>query len=319
MSNIGKISSFVIFLCFFQSGVFAKEKQSDFEVFVTPSFGMLYGQAKEIVYKDSVSSDFLSELRWDIMPLFYVGFSADIGPSDHFIKQGFVGNLSFKMGIPQRTGFLVDMDWEDKNWLSSGTLTNYSRHNNFSERTILADLSFGYSFPLFNSIAFGIQCDFSYMHYYWIAKDGYYQYLKRGQTWDDEIPKVPMSGIVIEYEQNWVILSPGIFVKFRLSRFFSLNGNLNYSPLIYCTDEDNHLLRNTIFKDYLFSGHFLKGSGGITISPINNLDVAFFVSYNSITDSRGDSFFNSKNHTGIAGGGYSAFEFEISARLRLGQ
>jgi len=278
---------------------------------------MLYGQAREIVYKNSVSNDFLSELRWDIMPLFYVGLAADIKPVNDFTEYGFTGTFSFKMGIPQRTGIMVDRDWEDKYWLSSGTLTNYSRHNNYSERTILADLSLGYSFPLMNLFAFGIKIDFSYMHYYWIAKDGYYQYLNPGQTWDNEIPKVPVKGSVIEYEQNWVILSPGVFVKFRPGRFFSLTGSFNYSPLIYCIDQDNHLLRDTIFQDYLFSGHYLEGGGGINISPMNNLDIVFFLSYSSITDSRGDSFFYSINHTGIAGGGYSAFEFKLSARLRL--
>jgi outer membrane protease len=297
--------------------VFAEEKQSDYELFVTPSFGMLYGQAKEIVYKDSVSSNFLSELQWDIMPLFYVGMAADIGPTNNFAKHGFIGTFSFKMGIPQKTGIMVDRDWENKYWLSSGTLTNYSRHNNFSEKAILADLSIGYSFPLFDFTAFGINIDFSYMHYNWIAKDGYYQYLDKGQTWDDEIPKVPLNGKVIEYTQNWFILSPGVFVKFRLGRFFSVNGNFKYSPLVYCTDEDNHLLRDTIFQDYLFYGQYLKGSGGITILPMNNLELTFFLSYSSITNSRGDSFFNSVNHTGIAGGGYSVFEFGLSARLRL--
>jgi outer membrane protease len=317
MSNIGKIVSFVIFICLFPPLAFAEEKQPGFGLFVTPSFGMLYGQAKEIVYKSPVRDDFLSELRWDIMPLFYAGLAADFGPVDNYAKHGFIGSLSFNMGIPQKTGIMVDRDWEEKSWLSDGTLTNYSRHDNFSERAIFADLSLGYSFPLINFIALAINLDFSFMHYYWIAKDGYYQYLDSMQTWDDEIPKVPVKGNVIEYEQNWVIFSPGVFVKFRLGPFISLNGNFNYSPLIYCTDKDNHLLRNTIFQDFLFYGQYFKGGGGITFSPMNNLDINIFLSYSSITDSRGDSYFSSLDHENIAGVGYSAFEFGLSARLRL--
>jgi outer membrane protease len=317
MSNIGKILSFVIFICLFLPPVFAEEKQSGYGFSVTPSFSMVYGQANEIVYKNSKTSDYLSELQWDIMPLFYAGWAADFGPVDNFSKHGFVGTLSFKMGIPQITGIMEDRDWEDKSWLSSGTLTNYSRHDNFSARAILADLSLGYSFPLYNFIALGLNFDFSFMHYYWIASDGYYQYLNTGQTWVDEIVKVPVKGNVIEYEQNWFILSPGVFVKFRLGRFFSLYGDFNYSPLIFCADTDNHLLRNTIFQDNLFFGHYLKGGGGITFSPMSDVDFALFLSYSSITDSRGDSYFYSVNHTGIAGGGYYAFEFGLLARLRL--
>jgi len=317
MSNIGKITLFVIFICLFPPKIFAEENQSGFEFSVTPSFGMLFGQANEIVYYPK-SEDFLSELQWDIKPLFYAGLAADFGPANNFSKHGFVGNLSLKVGIPQKSGTMVDRDWDDTYWwVDSGTLTNYSRHDNFSERAILADLSLGYSFPLLNFIAFGINLDFSYMHYYWIAKDGYYQYLTQGQTWADEIPKVPMKGNLIEYTQDWFILSPGVFIKFRLGRFFSLNGNFNYSPLIYCVDRDDHLLRNTIFQDYLFYGHYLKGYGGITFSSMNNLDITLFISFSSITDSRGDAYVDYERKKNIAGVGYSALDIGFSVRLRL--
>jgi outer membrane protease len=237
--------------------------------------------------------------------------AADFGPVNNFDKRGFIGNLSFKMGIPQRTGIMEDRDWENEN---PSTLTSCSRHDNFTEREIMADLSFGYSFPLLNFIAMGINLDFSFMHFFWIAKDGYYQKLLSDQTWTD---KIPMEGKQIEYSQNWFILSPGVFIKLRLGRFFSLNGNFNYSPLIYCADRDEHLLRGITFLDYLYYGHYLKGGGGITFSPMNNLDLNLFLFYSSIIDSRGDSYMNSVKNIGIAGGGYTAFEIGLSARLRL--
>jgi outer membrane protease len=315
MSNIGKITAFVIFICLFLSPVFA---ESGYEFSIAPSIGMLYGQAKEIVYKDSASSDFLSELQWNIKPLFYAGLAADIGPVNNFAQHGFVGNLLFKMGIPQKTGIMEDRDWEDCYWLPSGTLSKYSRHDNFSARAITADISSGYSFPFLNFIALGINLDFSYMHFYWIARDGYYQYLNPGQTWADEIPKVNVEGRVLAYTQNWFILSPGVFIKFRLDSYFSFNGNFNYSPLIYCADRDDHMygIKRT-FLDYLYYGHYIKGSGGITFSPLDYLDLTLLLSYSSITDSRGDTYINSVKYSGIAGGGYSAFGIGLSARLRL--
>jgi len=317
MPTIGKITSFVIFICLLPLPVFAEEKQSGFGFSVTPSFGIIYGQAKEIVYYPE-SKRYLSELRWDIMPLFYAGLAADFGPLDYFSKHGFTGNLSFKMGIPQKTGIMVDRDWDDTYWwVDSGTLTNYSRHDNFSERAILADLSLGYSFPLLDIIALGVNFDFSFMHYYWIAKNGYYQYLTPGQALVSEIDPISVEGRVLEYSQNWFILSPGVLIKFRLGRFFSINGNFNYSPLIYCTDKDEHLARNTIFIDHLFYGQYLKGGGGITFSPMNTLDIAFFLSYSSIFGSKGDAYRNNYIMENPAGGGYSAFEFGILARMRL--
>jgi len=322
MSNIGKITLFVIFIVIFLPPVFAEEKQSDFGFSVTPLVGMLNGQMNEIVYRNSYSNTLESELQWDLAALFYAGLAADFAPVNNFAQHGFVGNLSFKMGIPQRTGIMEDRDWLYEN---PGTLTNYSRHDNYSERVILADLSLGYSFPLLNLFALGINLDFSYMHFLWIAKDGYYQYLDSdssgnilpGQTWTDAIPKVNLKGRVLEYTQNWLIFSPGFFFKARLGSLFSLNGNFNYSPFIYCADSDYHPLRNTTFLDYLYYGQYLKGSGGITFTPMNNLDLTLFLSYSSITDSRGDTYINSVKYPGIAGAGYSAFEVGLSARMRL--
>jgi len=322
MSNIGKITFFVIFIAVFLPHVFAQEKQSGFGLSITPLFGMINGQVNEIVYRNSYSDLLESELQWNMKPLFYTGLAADFAPVDNFARHGFVGNLSFKFGFPQRTGIMEDRDWQYEN---PGTLTNYSRHDNFSERAIMADISLGYSFPLVNFIALGINLDFSYMHFYWIARDGYYQYIDSdsngnilpGQTWTDAIPKVYLNGRVCEYTQNWLLFSPGFFLKARLGSLFSLNSNFNYSPFIYCVDRDDHLLINKTFLDYLYYGQYLKGSGGITFSPMNNLDLTLFLSYSSITDSRGDAYIYSVKYPGIAGVGYSVFEVGLSARMRL--
>jgi len=315
MPTIGKISSFVIFICLFPSAIFAEEMYSGFGISVTPAFGMLYGKAKEIVYKDPPRGDMLeSELQWDIMPLFYAGLAVDFGLVDNFNKHGFIGSLSFKMGIPQRTGIMEDKDWRDVYLVPSGTLTDYSCHDNFSEKAILADLSLGGSFHISNFIALGLSIDFSYMHYYWNAKNGYGRYMISA----DEIKKVDFEGTVLEYTQDWFIFSPGVFIKLRLGSYFSLNGNFSYSPLIYCTDKDYHLDRGITFLDYLYYGHYLKGCGGITILPMDNLDLTLFLSYSSIIDSRGDTYINSQKYPyPIAGGGYASFDVGLSIRLHL--
>jgi outer membrane protease len=322
MSNIGKIAPFVIFINLFLYPAFTEEKQSGLGFSVTPLIGIINGRASEIVYRNPQSDMFSSELQWDMAALFYAGLAVDFGPVNNFARHGFTGKLSFKFGIPQRTGIMEDRDWLYEN---PDALTNYSRHDNFSERAIMADLSLGYSFPLFNFIALGINLDFSYNHFFWIARDGYYQYLDSdedgiiypGQTWTDEIPKVNLEGSVLEYLQNWFILSPGVFLKLRIGRFFSLNGNFNYSPFIYCADRDNHLLTHKTYFDYLYCGQYLKGSCGVTFSPANNIDLTLFFSYSSITGSRGDTYIYSLKYPGIAGGGYAAFEIGFSARFRL--
>ena len=322
MSTIKKITLFVILIILFRLPVFAQNKQPGYGFSVAPSFGAISGQAIEIVYK-AYSDKLMSKLLWDLKPLFYAGLAADFGPVDDFSKHGFVGNLSFKMGIPQRTGTMEDMDWMYS--YSDTLLTNYSRHNNFSERSILADVSLGWSFHISDFIAFGPDINFSYMHYYWIAKDGYYQYVDGdkngpfpGQVWTDSIPKVPFSGPVCEYTQDWYVFSPGVFVKFRLSRFFILNGSFNYSPLIFGEDTDKHLGLGDIYNDDFSYGHYFKGGGGITFSPMSNLDITLSLLYSYITDSKGDIYKNSVKHPSqAAGGGYDALDIGLSVRLRL--
>jgi outer membrane protease len=323
MTNIGKITLFVIFICLFLSSVRAEEKLSGYGFSVVPVIGMLNGQADEIVYESPRTDHYISELKWDLKPVFYAGLAADFGRNDIFAKHGFAGSLSFKFGFPQNAGNMVDRDWlyEDSN-----ALTNYSRHDNYLNKAILADLSLGYSFPFFNFIALGICLDFSYMHFSWTASDGYYQYLDSdkngnilpGQTWNNDIPKKYLEGKVLNYSQDWYIFSPGVFIKVRVSRLFSLEGNFNYSPFIRCDDRDDHLLTNKTYFDNLYDGHFFRGGGSITFSPINNdLNFSLFLSYCSITGSRGDTYLYSVKYPGIAGGGYSAFDIGLSARIRL--
>jgi len=313
MSNIGKITLFVIFIAVFQPSVFAEEDQPGFGFSVAPTFGMLYGQAEEIVYKNSQSEKYESQLLWDMKPLFYVGLAADFAPLNIFAKHGFVGNLSFKMGIPQKTGIMEDTDWEDPN---SGDFTGKSLSDNFSEKIILAELSLGYSFPLLNFMSLGIDLDFSYMHFSWSGRNGSGQYLRNG-IW---IIVDFTNEEVINYTQNWLILSPGVFLKLRLGRLFSLGGNFYYSPLIYSANRDDHLYKtHNVFQDTLYyDGQYMRGGGGITFSPMNNFDLTLSLSYISITGSRGDTLINYYNkYDGIAGGGYSFFDAALSARWRI--
>jgi hypothetical protein len=50
---------------------------------------------------------------------------------------------------------------------------------------------------------------------------------------------------------------------------------------------------------------------------MNNLELTLFLSYSSITGSRGDTYIYSLKYSGIAGGGYSAFDIGLSARMRF--
>ena len=299
---------------------------------VSPRIGMLYGHAEEIVYKTSGKDHYMSELLWDLKPLFYIGLDAEFGPRNRYAHSGFIAAGSLKSqlgihGIPPKTGINENRDWK---YPDNQNLTNYSRHDAYSQRAILADISIGYSWRLTNSLAVKAYGIFSYMHFSWIAKDGYYQYLESDefgnifpldQIWDKNMPKTAMSGPANEYFQNWFIVSPGISLTWKFSRQFSLEGNFSYSPLIYCFARDDHILRNTVFYDYLSFGHFINGGGSLIYSPTGNLDISLSFSYRHISGSRGDTRIKEGSHTwdiyDTAGAAFSAVDISLTAKIRV--
>ena len=311
MASIRKITLLVIIALLSQTHAFSEWKTGVYGFSVSPLLGILYGQAEEIVYQYPDKGVYLSELLWDLKPLYYAGFAVNFGPRDPFTNSGFFSDGSLKVGLPIKTGIMEDRDWQIENFL-----TNYSRHDAISRGTFLADLSAGFSWRINYFLALSGYAEFSYMRHSWSAKDGYYQYLetdqfggiKPGQTWNDQIPKKEFSGVVIRYVQNWFIVSPGVSLKGKLSRFFSLEGSFNYSPLIYCEDRDDHILTKTVFNDYLYFGHFFDGGGKLSFTPKNNMAISLAVSYRYITGSRGDIKSGIFSYDNIAGGGYSALD-----------
>ena len=328
MTSIKKTALLVIIIALSISPAFSEGKSGTYGFSVSPLFGVLYGQAEEIVYKYSNADTYLSELLWDLKPLFYAGLALGFGPRDPFAKSGFFANGSLKAGIPIKTGIMEDRDWQYAN----NSLTNYSRHDAVSRGTYLADVSAGFSWRLNGFLALSGYAEFSYMHHSWSANDGYRQYLEEnifgiipGQTWTDDIPKIKFDGKVIGYTQDWFIVSPGLSLKGRLSRYFSIEGSFNYSPLIYCADRDDHFIRkykiddvekHYVFTEYLKYGHFFDGGGKLCFFPKNNIALSLSFEYRYITDSRGDAYTNGVKDfwENTAGGGYSSLDAGLALK-----
>ena len=325
MTSIRRILLLVIISALSRTLVFSEGKTGVYAFSVSPLFGVLYGQAEEIVYDPFKTGDvYTSELLWDLRPLLYAGFEVNFGPRNPFANSGFFADGSLKAGLPIKTGIMEDRDWL---YADNNNLTNYSRHDAVSRGAFLADVSTGFSWRINDFFALGASIEFSYMYHSWSAIDGYSQYLETdkfgnlipGQIWTNSIPKIDTEGEVIRYVQNWFIFSPGVLLKGRLSRFFSLEGSFNYSPLIYCSDRDDHLKRktDTVFKDYLYFGHFFDGGGSFIFSPKENLALSLNVSYRYITGSRGNLYTNGVKNIfdGIAGGGYSSLDAGLTLKL----
>ena len=309
MVTIKKISILVILGSLFLTFAVAETRVNSFSV--SPTVGILYGQAEELVYKYPNSDQYMSELLWDIKPLFCIGITADFGPHDPFRQNGFIAALSFKYGIPLKTGMLENRDWVSP---SHNDLTHFSWHDANSRGAFLLDISAGYSWSINDFLAITAYGEFTFNRFSWSGKDGQYMLPPTSN-----IPQ----GEVIRYTQNWFILAPGLSLKWKPSLLFSLEGNFNYTPLIYCHARDDHFLRKHLisgdhitFFDYLFWGHYLKGGGEFAFSPVKKLDFLLNISYTFMTGTRGYTLVRGFREAEDAGAGYSALGFGIAVRLR---
>jgi outer membrane protease len=297
---------------------FAETVNKDYAFSVSPLAGLLYGQVDEIVYKFPSDDLYYSELIWDIKPIVYAGFGVDFVPISLFRKGSFTSSLSFKFGLPLKTGIMEDRDWSN---LSFDYVTHYSCHEAFLRNAVLAELMAGYSLN-FGLLDFSFYGEFSYTHLSWLAKNGFIQYPPFDQSgnypqWQDAYSKESISGDVIKYTQNWFIFSPGFSLNWRAASFFSLKGLFSYSPLIYCADRDDHLLRGITFKDYLLFGHYLKGGGELIFSRSGTKSLSLFFLYKHISGSRGYTLVKNYRENDAAGAGYSALELGAAIKIRV--
>lgn len=285
--------------------------------------GILYGRSEEIVYKYPDSDIYSSELLWDLKPLVYTGLAADFGPRDPYSRNGLAAALSVKVGLPLKTGIMEDRDWLSP---ANNYITHYSHHDAFSRRAVLADASLGYSWNLAGFLALKAYGEFSYMNFLWSAENGYLQYPADDPSgnypeWNGGLPKDYESskGTVIQYGQNWFIFSPGLSLAAKFNRFFSVEGTFNYSPLIYCAGRDDHVKRGVVFSDYLYYGHYLKGSAAVIFSTGRNIDISLGVAYSYITGPRGDSRTEQFVFDDGAGAAYSALDAGLAVKYTFGK
>ena len=299
---------------------------------LNPFFGFIYGRSDEILYKYPNKKDHVSLLTWDLKPLIYTGLVLNFGPKDPFRGSGTIAAASIKYGLPLETGTIEDFDWQ---YPDNENLTNYSIHNAYSHNAILADISAGYSWRLTDKIALGACGEISYMYFSWSAENGYFQYLKSypytgeiipGQTWTENIPKIYYTGYVMRYTQNWFIASPAVFLKWKLSRFFSLGGDIGYSPLVFIIARDDHLLVGKLFRDYCFFSHYINGGARLAFMPLKALELSLSFHYRYIKEMRGLSYYlgtgvNATNElylNGYDGGaGYSAMDMNLSVKVNI--
>jgi outer membrane protease len=303
----------------------------DIHYWVKPQLGILYGQAEEIVYRDS-SKAYLSQLLWDIKPLFYGGVNGGLSAGD------FWADLDFKAALPSRSGYMEDRDWMGG---ASYGFSNYSISNNYTKNTFLADIRAGWNFDFFiaedQTLSLKPFLRGSWMHFSWDGKGGYYQY---GYPWSESIPKKYWTDdtVTIAYKQDWMILSPGLEANYAFLEKFVAGLSFCITPFIMMNAVDNHMLRGgeyygngdrrndpNKFSDYAHWGLLLEGGASFAYQFNSNISAELSGSFRHIKGSRGKSTSEYTNTPGApvvnngdtGGAGYWAWDAGLGIRIRL--
>ena len=320
MKNITVFAVLVIILF----GIQATAAQENYAVSLSYQAGFLYGQAEETVYPFNTKAELLSQLLWDIKPVFYNGLLLDFSQTKPMEKWGGFAGLSFKYGIPGGSGTMEDRDWMSK---ENDALTHFSSHDNNIKELFLLDVLAGFSFPLHRIVLLRPFLTASYMRFYFSGTDGYGIYARSlaDDTFapiDDNPNRRSFSGKVINYTQDWLYIAPGFTLRFYMQKRFSAGLSFQISPLVFYTGLDEHLTTQVQYKDYVRFGLFLKPEAGISFSFIEWLSLSLECSWRYIKETRGQSYqrvygFSSYAKNGEAGAGLSMIDTVLCLKIRL--
>ncbi|AEF84730.1 hypothetical protein TREPR_2348 [Treponema primitia ZAS-2] len=328
--------AFFVSICFistFPTYLFAQNTAS-FSIGKTPytfslatGIGVLLGQAEEIVYQDDDDDAYLSKLLWDLKPMVYVGTALELSRTHPLDGLGAEVDLSVKFGLPLQSGVMEDRDWDDPLYPASHDdplFTNFSSSDAYIQGAVLADFSGGLTIPVAQAVVIKALFSFSFMRFSWIARDGYRRY--KAEDWE----KIPGQGIMISYDQNWLIFSPGLGLSWPFHPLMGLDFNFFISPLIIAFDMDNHYLNIRSGKEYtqyvdtMPGGLYIEPSLDFRFSPTPIISLLLHSSWRYISGSRGDTTetVSGRNtpatvYENSAGAAYSAFDLALILKVAL--
>jgi len=316
MKNITVFAVLVIMIQCAQPAFTQEEQTSPYAFSICPQFGFFHGQAEEIVYPSSkFKAKKLSQLLWDIKPVFYHGLSLDFARSQPMTKWGFFSNLSLKKGFSGNSGNMEDRDWMST---ENAALTHYSIHDNITNNLFFLDISTGFSFPLKRTLLMKTYLTLSYMFFSFYGENGYYNYVPPFGDGKNH----SLDGKVINYTQNWFIIAPGISLGYYFNTRFYAELVFQISPLIFCNDLDEHLITGDKFRDYMWGGIFFEPGFHFSCFFNKRLELSLEFSWRYIGETRGETYIkrpyaNSYAKEGSAGAGLSVINTGLSLKIHL--
>jgi len=298
------------------------EKKYGFSI--APQLGFIYGQALEFVYPvpGETKGEYLSELKWDMKNVFYLGVQADFGRVDPFSASGFFSSLSFKAGIPSDSGIIENRDWMST---ENDGLTHFSSHTNRTAGFYILDAAAGVSLPVYSRFFAKPFVSGRWMRFSFTGRNGQGTYARpKGYSTYYPIEDDPMThkfeNDVIKYKQDWFLFSPGISAGAKISAFtFGLSFQI--SLLSYCVSRDDHLTTKAVYLDYTRLGLFLEPAASMSFT-VRRMELLLEFAYLRIGNTRGETYIN-ENDKGYyraftkAGAGLSLLESRFLVRFRI--
>lgn len=227
---------------------------------IEPSFGYLYGQAREIVFDNSGSSTqsqssfngyYLSELIWDLSSLYYAGISASLN-----FKNRIYINAGIWTSINSGDGYMNDYDWvsgvplHDRDGRTD--LSHWSLSSVEIVDSLIIDINIAYDFLPVISWDFSILV--GYKNLYWDWNDTILDSFHEGVA---DVLTVGSDGI--DYKLNLSVPYFGLGGGWMPNGGFYLKGSFIYSPFVDGDAHDHHY-RKAHFYDSISFGHYLSGS-----------------------------------------------------------
>ena len=324
--NITAFAVLVIILCAARP-VQAQENQS-YAVSLSPLFGMVHGHAEELVYPgEETKAPLLSQLLWNMKPVLYYGFSLDLSQINQRERWGYFVNFSMKYGIPGISGIHENRDWQS---VQNASLTDFSRHDNHTMEMFLLNARAGLSFPLRRVMLLKVFADVSFMCFSFAGMDGYGIYARKisegyYHPFDDNPVREDFSGKkVISYTQEWLTFSPGVSFGYFFHRNFLAELAFLASPLVLCSDLDEHKRPvDKQFRGYMRGGLLIEPGMKLSFAAAKWLDISCELSWRHISGTKGPAYMKSPIGMGTwgpggeAGVGLSIVNTSLALKIKL--
>jgi len=314
MKNITALSILVIIINVFTvtNSAYCQEARGRKYAFsIGPQIGLIYGQVLEFVYPFSgqIKNEMLSELRWNVKSIFYVGAQVDFSRRDILSAPGFFSSLSFKAGIPSDSGTMEDRDWMSS---ENDDLTHFSSHTNRTLQFFSLDADIGVSLPVGSYFFAKPFVSGRWMRFSFAGRDGYGIYPWGHKSYEGEE--------VINYKQNWLLFSPGISVGAKIHPF-AFDFSFQISLLSYCASRDDHLTTKAVYLDYTRMGLFMEPAFSLSFT-LRRVEFLLGFSGLYIGSTRGETYSNDNNGEfriapTTAGAGISLLDTRFLVRIHL--